>query len=119
MRIVVVDDEPALLDVMTELLEDEGHDVLSFAHPGPVEELKNAEEQPDLFLVDVMLPDMNGITLAARLKDDGFASTPKIAMSASPQMLRAAQESNLFHATLEKPFDLETLLSSIQRSRAA
>lgn len=115
MCIVVVDDEPELRELVRHVLEDEGYQVLAFAHPLPVTRVREREERPRLFLVDIMLPDMNGIVLAARLKDEGFAATPKIAMSASRQMIDQATASHLFDATLDKPFELDALLDTIER----
>ena len=115
MCIVVVDDEPDLRQIVTHVLEDEGYRVLSFAHPVPVTRLWETDERPNLFLIDIMLPEMSGITLAARLKDGGFEAIPKIAMSASPRMIQVAKESQLFDATLDKPFEVDDLLDCIER----
>lgn len=114
MCIVVVDDEPDLRDLVSHVLEDEGYEVLSFSHPVPVTRLNQTDERPDLFIIDIMLPDMNGIALAARLKDEGFSETPKIAMSASRDMLQVADESNLFDAAIPKPFEIDDLLAAVE-----
>jgi CheY-like chemotaxis protein len=113
--IVVVEDEPDIRDVLCQVLEGEGYDVLAFHRPEPVTHLKDTEEHPELFLLDIMLPDMNGIALAARLRDDGFDETPKVAISASREMLEAAEESHLFDATLSKPFEIDDLLTIVAR----
>ena len=118
MCIVVVEDEPDVRDVLCQVLEDEGYEVVSFDHPGPVTGLKDTDEQPDLFLLDIMLPDMNGIALAARLRDDGFDETPKVAMSASREMLRAAEESDLFDAAMSKPFEINDLVRTVHQLAA-
>jgi two-component system OmpR family response regulator len=117
--IVVVEDEPGVRDVLCQVLKDEGYEVLSFDNPGPVIHLKDTEEHPELFLLDIMLPDMNGIALAARLRDDGFDETPKVAISASREMLHAAEESHLFDAAMSKPFELNDLVSTVQRLASA
>lgn len=70
---------------------------------------------PDVFLLDLMLPGMSGIDLARRLRDLGYLREPMIAMSASPRMLNAANRSGLFQETLAKPFDLSTLLDTVER----
>src|SRR5438874_2335961 len=58
--IVVVDDEPDVLAVICALLEEEGHQVLCLGHPVHATALRGAKQLPDLFLIDIMLPDMNG-----------------------------------------------------------
>jgi CheY-like chemotaxis protein len=115
MCIVVVDDERELRDLMSAVLEDEGYRVVSFAHPVPVTRLQETEEHPHLFLIDIMLPEMNGIELAQRLASGGYDGTPKIAMSASRQCVSDARSSNLFDAALEKPFEIDDLLDVVER----
>jgi CheY-like chemotaxis protein len=62
-----------------------------------------------------MLPGMNGIQLAQKLREDGFPRTPMIAISASRSMLQAARESHLFDEALRKPFELSNLLDAIEQ----
>ncbi len=112
--IVVVEDERDILDMLRELLEEEGYRVVCINHPRqftPIHE----ECRPDLLFVDLMLPDLSGIELARRLREDGLPDTPMVAMSVSPDMLRSAANSNLFQETLSKPFDIERLLSYAER----
>jgi two-component system NtrC family sensor kinase len=67
-RILVVDDDPHLLRVTTRLLENAGHEVTT-AGMG-TEGLRLAKEQkPDLILLDVMLPDINGFEVCRRIKN--------------------------------------------------
>src|ERR1700728_3366465 len=73
--ILIIDDIPANLGVMVDLLETEGHRV-AVAKNGP-EGLRRAErEQPDLILLDVMMPGENGFAVCRRLK--AGAATPHI-----------------------------------------
>jgi CheY-like chemotaxis protein len=117
--IVVVDDEPELRILMSTVLEDEGYRVVSFSHPVPVTLLQESDEHPDLFLIDIMLPDMTGIELAQRLASEGFSETPKIAMSASRQCVSDARASRLFDAALEKPFEIDDLLDIVEQHKLA
>lgn len=116
MCIVVVDDEPELRELVSSLLEDEGYRVVAFAHPVPVTRLQDSDERPELFLIDIMLPEMTGIELARRLVVEGFGDTPKIAMSASRQCVSDARDSALFHAALEKPFEIDDLLDAVEHN---
>ncbi len=69
-KILIVDDEPIALDMMEGFLLPDGYD-LTFAGSGP-EALGQIEKSPpDLILLDVMMPDMDGFELCERLKNDG------------------------------------------------
>jgi two-component system, OmpR family, response regulator VicR len=117
--IVVVDDQADIRVLVTHVLEDEGYEVVSFGHPVPVTELHKTDESPHLFLIDIMLPDMDGITLARRLRYLGFADTPKVAMSASDEALSKAEQSRQFDAVFAKPFDINELVACVERHMAA
>jgi two-component system OmpR family response regulator len=113
--IVVVDDEPDVLDLICSVLEDEGYSVVRLSHPVYTRDLKGYTPQPSLFVLDIMLPTMSGIQLARSLREDGYKNTPMIAMSASPSMLQVADESALFQHSIGKPFDLDALLQAVER----
>jgi CheY-like chemotaxis protein len=116
--IVVVEDDADIRSFVTHVLEDEGYRVVSFGHPVPVTALHKTNELPRLFIIDIMLPDMDGIALARRLGSTVFAATPKVAMSASEQALSQARRSNQFDAHLAKPFDVDDLLDCVERHTA-
>lgn len=113
-QIVVVDDEQVLLDVVSDLLEMEGFSVVRVSRPQEVEHLQ-PHIDPCLFLIDIMLPGMSGVDLAKTLRDDGFPSTPMIAMSSSTDLVQRAERTRLFEETMAKPFDPDTLLSAVER----
>jgi CheY-like chemotaxis protein len=112
---VVVDDEPELLELVCTVLGEEGYAVTCLGHPREVEALDDEGREPGLFVLDIMLPEISGIELARRLREHGHRHTPMIAMSASPEMVRAARESNLFQEALPKPFELDAFLDAIAR----
>jgi CheY-like chemotaxis protein len=112
--IVVVEDEEDVLGVVCDAFESEGYNVLGFPSPTAVDGLSPSVD-PELFLIDIMLPGMSGIDLAKQLRADRFAQTPMVAMSASSVMLRAASEALVFEDTLQKPFDLVQLLDVAER----
>lgn len=112
--IVVVDDEPSILDTLCEVLEMEGYLTECIEHPNDTRR-SAAMRRPDLFLIDLMLPDMDGIALARCLRTEGFQETPMIAMSASNEMVRAAKQSGLFQDAIAKPFDIDNILDTVGR----
>lgn len=111
--IVVVDDEPGILSVVCEVLEDDGYNVICFSRPQMAEELDDTTAT--LFILDMMMPGLSGIALAQELRRVRFSDIPMIAMSASSSMLRAAEDSHLFQGTLPKPFELKRLLDLAER----
>lgn len=64
----VIDDEPAIVDIVTFALETQGFRWRSFHAAGPAWTALRSE-QPDLIVLDVMLPDMTGIELCRRIRD--------------------------------------------------
>lgn len=115
MRIAVIDDEPELCTLISDLLRAEGHEVLTFDDPHSATKLRAANSDLDLFLIDIMLPGMDGISVARYLDEAGFDETPKVAISASRARLQTAYATELFSDTLVKPFDIEQLFGCIER----
>lgn len=117
-RIVVIEDEPELRQMILDLLEANGFSALGIDRPEFITTIE-AGENPDLFIVDLMLPGLSGIELAAQLRSHGYERTPMIAISASRSMLETAEESRLFQEMLRKPFDILSLLDCVERYAAA
>jgi CheY-like chemotaxis protein len=112
--IVVIDDERDVLDLLCDVLRMEG--LTALGSDDPVRALSLSERQEaTLFLIDVMLPGMSGIEVARKLREDGHATTPMIAMSASSSMVEAARRTGFFQETLAKPFDLDDLMHTVHR----
>ena len=68
-KILIVDDDTEMLEVYSKLLGSEGHSVLTASTGGKCLQMAT-QERPDLILMDVMLPDINGIELCRRIKSD-------------------------------------------------
>lgn len=112
--VAVIEDEPHLLDLMQDVLEVGGYTMLS------VTDLDRASDvlehaHPAILLIDIMLQGKSGIDIARELRRDGYADTPIIAMSASPSMASFARQSGLFQDIVEKPFDIDVLLNTVDR----
>jgi len=68
-KILVVDDEPSIVDVLTRFLSREGYGVVTAANGREALE-RVQQEQPDLILLDVTMPELDGFTVCQRLKED-------------------------------------------------
>lgn len=107
--ILVIDDELAILDLLQELLQDEGYRVLR-AENGLKGIEQTLDAQPDLILTDLMMPVMDGRALSRHLRaEPRTAQIPLILISAAYR----AHDDDLFDAVLAKPFDIAELLELI------
>ncbi len=112
-RILVIDDDPALREALAELLEDAGYDVVQ-ARNG-LEGLDEASaHRPDLILLDLMMPAMNGWQFrAAQKQDAALADVPVFVLSAFTAE-RSAEILGDVVAVYPKPFDVMGLLERIR-----
>ena len=114
-RILIVEDERTALRALKLILEDEGYRVLEAANGADGLRLALSEE-PDLVLLDIRLPDVDGITVLQRLRA-GYSDAAVIIMTAetsSANAIRATQFGAFDY--LSKPIDDEHLLLLIQRA---
>ncbi len=113
-RILVIEDTPVNLELVTDLLEAAGHTVLSAASAEPGISLARCE-QPDLILMDISLPGMDGLTATRALKaDSATRSIPVVALTAHAMRgdEQLAQEAGcLAHVT--KPVDTRAFAGRI------
>ncbi len=114
-RILLVDDEESLVDMVKMRLEASGYEVIP-AYDGP-EGLELArKERPDLIILDLMLPKMDGYKVCGLLKKDSrYVDIPVIMLTARAQEedLKLGQELGA-EVYITKPFDPQALLSKIQ-----
>jgi CheY-like chemotaxis protein len=111
--ILVIDDEFAIADVLISLLTDEGYRVVT-APNGQEGLALLAESRPDLVLLDLMMPLMDGREVLRQMRADPESMhIPVILMSAacSPAVLATLGA----EAYLEKPFRLDVLLATLER----
>ena len=112
--ILVVDDDPAILDLITQVLLEEGYEVLAVNNGQTAVDLAR-KLRPHLILLDLMMPEMNGWQVTAVLKaDPQTRAIPILLLSARRDMARTANELGVT-AYLAKPFDLDDLLSRVKR----
>ncbi len=83
MKILVVDDEPTIREIARELLTSAGYDVLE-ASGGRKALVLAFENQPDLIVLDMMMPGMNGVDVAREIRQDSrLKDTPILMVSGS------------------------------------
>jgi CheY-like chemotaxis protein len=111
--ILVVDDEYALAEILTELLQAEGYRVVSAAN-GKDGLARLEAEKPDLVLTDLMMPLVDGRELVRKARAlPEFASTPVVLMSATTRAVAMADPSPGIAAYVRKPFQWEQLLAIV------
>lgn len=113
-RILVVDDEDAIREVIAETLELEGYRVEQAADGNAALVMVRATH-PDAIVLDLMMPVMDGWTFLKQCrKDELCRCTPVMVMSAYRKLGEATHDLQV-QACLEKPFDLEVFLKAIQQ----
>ena len=115
-RILICDDDPAILRVLQVNLEVEGY-VALLAHHGE-EALEVAQaEKPDLIILDIMMPRLDGYQTCERLKaSDETKQIPVVFLSAKAQASDIEKGKGYgVDDYLTKPFDPDTLISTIER----
>ncbi|MFL5416295.1 MAG: ATP-binding protein [Myxococcales bacterium] len=113
-RILVVDDDRAMLDATSSVLRDWGYAVDEAGDGETALRLLRAAK-PDLMLVDLMMPVMDGWALVVRMRQDGLAeAVPLVVFSADSEANAHAKDLNAA-AALRKPFSLDELQSVLGR----
>lgn len=114
-RILVVDDLPDNLFLLQSLLEEEGYQV-EVAEEAEEALAKLHEFTPDLILLDVMMPGVNGYELTRQIRRDRvFCAIPIVMITASIEACRVKGLSAGATDFVRKPLDIEELLLIIQR----
>ena len=114
-RILVVEDDTSIRELLVELLESEGYAVSSAVNG--LEGLKHLQSQgnPDLILIDLMMPVMDGYSFRTeQLKNTTWAKIPTVVMSAEANAKEKMKNFNIT-AFLSKPVELETILKTVAR----
>jgi len=115
-QILVVDDEMGIRELLSEILEDEGHAVLLAESAGAARSVREAK-RPDLVLLDIWMPDTDGITLLKEWAGSGQLTMPVVMMSGHGTIETAVEATRIGALDyLEKPIALQRLLSTVKRA---
>ena len=117
-NILVVDDELGIRDLLWEILNDEGHNV-EVAENAAQARSARLRERPDLVLLDIWMPDTDGVTLLKEWSSAGMLTMPVIMMSGHATIDTAVEATKIGAlAFLEKPITLQKLLKAVEQGLA-
>ncbi|MDP2640180.1 MAG: sigma-54 dependent transcriptional regulator [Betaproteobacteria bacterium] len=115
-QILVVDDEIGIRELLSEILADEGHSVQLAENAERARALRGAE-RPDLVLLDIWMPDTDGITLLKEWAANGQLTMPVVMMSGHGTIETAVEATRIGAIDfLEKPIALQKLLATVKRA---
>ena len=117
-NILVVDDELGIRDLLSEILNDEGHNV-ELAENAAQARAARQNTRPDLVLLDIWMPDTDGVTLLKEWSTTGLLSMPVIMMSGHATIETAVEATKIgAHSFLEKPITMQKLLKAVEAALA-
>ena len=112
-NILVVDDELGIRDLLSEILNDEGHAVELAENAAQARQLRQLM-RPDLVLLDIWMPDTDGVTLLKEWASTGLLTMPVIMMSGHATIDTAVEATRIgATAFLEKPITMQKLLKAV------
>lgn len=115
-RILVVDDESEIRGLLKEILADEGYEV-DIAADAAEARSRRAQHDPDLVLLDIWMPDTDGITLLREWTQNNGATCPVVMMSGHGTVETAVEATRLgAFDFVEKPLSLAKLLRTVERA---
>ena len=114
-EILVVDDEVGIRELLSEILADEGHSVMLAENATRARELR-ASRRPDLVLLDIWMPDADGISLLKEWSANGLLTMPVVMMSGHGTIDTAVEATRIGAVDfLEKPIALQKLLATVKK----
>jgi len=115
-QILVVDDEPDIRQLVQEILEDEGYSVRT-AQDGENARLLYAQQKPDLVLLDIWMPDIDGISLLKEWSAAGKLESQVVIMSGHGTLETAVEATRLgAFDFIQKPLSLAKLLATVSKA---
>ena len=115
-NILVVDDELGIRDLLFEILNDEGHTVELAENAAQARQARQLN-RPDLVLLDIWMPDTDGVSLLKEWSAHGLLNMPVIMMSGHATIDTAVEATRIGAlAFLEKPITLQKLLKAVEQA---
>jgi len=117
-QVLVVDDDPGIQETLRDLLEEEGYEVVVAGNGRQALDRLDQGLHPDIILLDLMMPVMNGWQFREHLRQRGEALRPPIVVISADHTLAAQAAQLQAEGYLAKPFDLMALLAEVARYTA-
>jgi DNA-binding NtrC family response regulator len=115
-QILVIDDEVGIRELLSEILTDEGHDVATAENAAAARAWRDAR-RPDLVLLDIWMPDTDGVTLLKEWAANGQLTMPVVMMSGHATIDTAVEATKIGAVGfLEKPIGMQKLLASVKQA---
>ncbi len=117
--ILVVDDEIGIRELLSEILRDEGYHV-TLAESAEQARIWRNKSRPDLVLLDIWMPDTDGVTLLKEWASNGLLTMPVVVMSGHGTIATAVEATRIgAFGYLEKPVPLQMLLNTVAQALRA
>ncbi len=114
-QILVIDDEVGIRELLSEILIDEGHDVATCENATTARIWREAR-RPDLVLLDIWMPDTDGVTLLREWAANGLLTMPVVMMSGHATIDTAVEATKIGAiGFLEKPIGMQKLLAAVRQ----
>jgi len=116
-KIMVVDDEPDILTTVGQMLEMSGYEVIRAVDGKEcLRKLDESTINPDLILLDIMMPDVSGWDVAAKIKENPkWSDIPIVFLTAKGDTMSIGLGGMASEDYIVKPFDVKDLITRIQR----
>lgn len=116
-KIMVVDDEPDILTSVGQMLEMSGYEVIRAADGKEcIKKLTESPSNPDLIVLDIMMPEVSGWDVAAQIKENPkWNSIPIVFLTAKGDTMSIGMGGMASEDYIVKPFDIKDLIGRIQK----
>jgi two-component system phosphate regulon response regulator PhoB len=112
-KIIVIEDNNDILDMIAYILEDEGYEVIPSLNAEPLKDIET--HRPDLILLDDWLPDGYGHKLCAQLKGSSETSHIPVLLVSSVVNLQDLAQKSKADGYIAKPFDIHHLIAMVKQ----
>lgn len=115
-RIIIIEDEPVVMMVLREALQDEGHQVVTAANGRAGLDLACGTPMPDLVLADIYLPGLLGRRVVEGIRSEArLAEVPIILVTGAVPCVEDFPPEGSYQAVIGKPFDLAHVVETVAR----